>query len=90
MRRRVETLAADGGEYRVVCGKTGESPVPVAGRRFPDRGTAAAAARAGMVYRAVLCEYDPRAPVYELIVCETAAADGSAVPEGVRAGEKTA
>lgn len=70
IRAQVESLATEGGEYFVVCGRTGERPVPVETKQFPDRGTAAAAARAATAYRAALREYDPRTPVYDLIVCE--------------------
>jgi hypothetical protein len=71
IREQVERLAADAGEYYVVCGRTGERPVPVAGLRFPDRETATTAARTADAYRTVLRQYDPDAPVYDLVVCQT-------------------
>lgn len=71
IRERIETLAVDGGEYYVVCGRTGERPVPVAGKRFPDRETAAEAAQTATAYRAVLRQYDQRTPVYDFVVCQT-------------------
>lgn len=70
IRRRVDALAAADGAYYVVCGRTGERPVPVAGKRFADRPTAESALRAATQYRATLRDYDPRLPYYDLIVCE--------------------
>ena len=70
IRARIEDLAVDGGEYWVVCGRTGVCPVPVAGARFPDRETAEKAAEAAAAYRAVLRRWDPRAPCYDFIACE--------------------
>lgn len=70
IRRRVDALAAADGAYYVVCGRTGERPVPVAGKRFADRPTAESALRAATQYRATLRDYDPRLPHYDLIVCE--------------------
>ncbi|GAB3322016.1 hypothetical protein EI982_18155 [Haloplanus rallus] len=57
-RRRIESLA-DGGPYRVASARTGEPPVPAAGLRFPDRETAATAARLTRTYRAALRRWDP-------------------------------
>jgi hypothetical protein len=70
IRQHIEGLAARGGRYYVVCGRTGDRPVPAAGNRFPDRGTARAAARSTEQYRSALRRYDPRLPYYDLIVCE--------------------
>lgn len=70
IRGRIETLATATGEYYVVCGRTGEQPVPVDGMRFPDRETASEAAQTATAYRAVLREYDSQAPVYDFIVCQ--------------------
>lgn len=70
LREHVETLAVGDGSYYVVCARTGQRPVPVAGRRFPDRSTARSAARAATLYRAPLRSYDPRTPHYDLVVCE--------------------
>lgn len=67
-RRRLEELAVAGGEYLVVCAQTGTCPVPVAGKRFPDRETALEAARVAAAYREALRGYDARAPVYDLVV----------------------
>ncbi|WP_436931734.1 DUF7551 domain-containing protein [Halosimplex halobium] len=73
IRAELEELAEDSGEYYVQCGRTGERPVPVDGRRFPDRETAVQAVRVAHAYRATLRRYDPRAPWYDFVVCE---ADG--------------
>ncbi|ACV48122.1 MULTISPECIES: DUF7551 domain-containing protein [Halomicrobium] len=70
LRERVERLATDDGSYRVVCGRTGERPVPVATLRFDSRSTARLAVRATEQYRSTLRTYDPRTPRYDLIVCE--------------------
>ena len=77
-REYIEALARDGGDYYVVCGRTGERPVPVAGRRFAERATA----RAAEQYRATLRSYDPRVPQYDLVVCEGT----EARPESAAAG----
>ena len=70
IRDHIETLAAEDGQYSVICGRTGERSVPAAGKRFPTRATAHAAARATEQYRSALRRYDPRVPYYDLIVCE--------------------
>jgi len=70
IRARIETLASSDGAFRVVCGRTGTSPVPVAGKRFPDRETAEEAAQTAAAYRDVLRRWDPRAPWYDFIACE--------------------
>jgi hypothetical protein len=77
IRARIETLAAPDGEFRVVCGRTGTSPVPVDGLRFPTRDAAEEAAQTAATYRSVLRRWDPRAPWYDFIACE--APDGLAV-----------
>jgi hypothetical protein len=71
IRGELESLAEEEGEYYVQCGRTGERPVPVDGRRFPDRETAVEAVRVAHAYRATLRRYDPRAPWYDFVVCET-------------------
>ena len=70
IRQHIEGLSAAAGQYYVVCGRTGDRPVPAAGSRFRDRGTARAAARATEQYRSALRRYDPQLPYYDLIVCE--------------------
>ncbi|WP_247730391.1 DUF7551 domain-containing protein [Halovivax limisalsi] len=78
IRAHIESLASDDGDYYVVCGRTGDRPVPAAGHRFPDRATARAAARATGQYRSALRRYDPQVPYYDLIVCEVPSRSTSA------------
>lgn len=70
IRAELESLADPDGDYYVQCGRTGERPVPVDDRRFPDRATAVEAVRVAHAYRATLRRYDPRAPWYDFVVCE--------------------
>jgi hypothetical protein len=70
IRAHIEALASDDGEYYVVCGRTGDRPVPVAGKRFDGRATARSAARATEQYRTALRRYDPQLPCYDPIVCQ--------------------
>lgn len=70
IRTSIEQLASDEGDYYVVCGRSGERPVPVASTRFPTREAATEAARATEQYRAALRRYDPQVPFYDPIVCE--------------------
>lgn len=70
IRERVEALASDDGDFYVVCGRTGERPIPVSGLRFADRTTAERAASATEHYRAALRRYDPHVPCYDPIACE--------------------
>ncbi|MFC7131297.1 DUF7551 domain-containing protein [Haloferax chudinovii] len=70
IRTHIESLASDDGSYELVCGRTGERPVPVDGLRFEDRATAEAAAREARKYRSALRRYDPKVPYYDLIVSE--------------------
>lgn len=87
IRDHVEALASDGGRYYVVCGRTGDRPIPAAGKRFPTRSRAQAAARATAQYRAELRRHDPALLAYDLIVCQepdvdTQAARQSATDRG--------
>ena len=70
IREHVEKLASDDGEYYVVCGRTGDRPVPAIGKRFDGRATARNAVRATEQYRTALRRYDPHVPYYDLIVCQ--------------------
>lgn len=70
IRSRIKQLATTDGEYVVVCGRTGQQPVPVDGLAFPDRATAAEAAQTAMTYRALIRDYDPQAPLYDFIACQ--------------------
>jgi hypothetical protein len=72
IRERIGALASDDGDYYVVCGRTGDRPVPAAGKRFEGRATARSAARATEQYRSALRRYDPQVPYYDLIVCRDA------------------
>ena len=77
IRYRIETLSSPDGRYRVVCGRTGTSPVPVIGQRFPDRAAAEEAAETAATYRSVLRRWDPRAPWYDFITCEVSPSSAS-------------
>jgi len=70
IRTYIQTLASSDGEYYVICGCTGDRPVPADGKRFTDRATARSAARATEQYRNALRRHDPRVPHYGLIVCQ--------------------
>jgi len=70
IRERLRELSTPAGRYLVRCGRTGERPVPVDDVRFPDRDSGVEAVRAAHAYRATLRRYDPRAPWYDLVVCE--------------------
>ncbi|ARS89407.1 DUF7551 domain-containing protein [Natrarchaeobaculum aegyptiacum] len=91
IRRYVESLASDSGEYGLICGRTGERPVPAAGLTFETRATARAAARATEQYRAALRRYDPQLPYYDVIACQRpydgVGADGFVSPETGRSIE---
>jgi hypothetical protein len=76
IRERIETLASDGGEYYLVCARTGLRPVPVTDLRFESRETARSAARATEQYRAALRRYDPRLPHHDPIVCQESTTRG--------------
>ena len=78
LRTRIDALASDDGAYYLVCGRTGDRPVPAAGARFPDREAARTAARTVERYRAHLRRYDPRYPHLDVIVCQD---DGTPVPD---------
>lgn len=77
LRARIEELAADDGTYAIVCGRTGDRPVPAARERFADREGARDALRATEQYRAALRRYDPQLPYYDLIVCEDVESPGT-------------
>jgi hypothetical protein len=70
LRLRIEALATRNGRFLVACARTGESPVPGDGCRFPDRETAAEAAQYVIAYRERLREMDPRTPRYDPVVHE--------------------
>lgn len=73
IRTHLDTLAVAVGRYAIVCARTGERPVPISGLQFPDRDTAARAARLAQHYRHRLRQSDPRLPYHDLIVHEVTA-----------------
>ncbi|UPV74066.1 hypothetical protein M0R89_16190 [Halorussus limi] len=83
LRERIADRHDDDGRYYVSCARTGERPVPVAGKRFAGRETAAAAAELAAEYRAELRRYDPRLPHYDLVVSEEPGPDGPVDPAPV-------
>lgn len=80
LREHVANRHEDDGRYYVSCARTGERPVPVAGKRFPDRETASEAVRAATAYRSELRRYDPRLPCYDLVVSEDPFLDAESEP----------
>ena len=78
IRDRIEALASADGRHYVACARTGDRPIPAAGHRFPDRGTAHVAAHLTGRYRARLRQYDPQVPPYDLIVCQRPSAASDA------------
>lgn len=68
IREHVESLASTDGSYIVHCSRTGDRPVPTAGKRFESRSVAELAAYAAAQYRAALRRYDPQLPHYDLVV----------------------
>jgi hypothetical protein len=86
LRERVEALASVEGEYYLVCGRTGDRPVPAAGLRFADREAARNAAGAVERYRAALRRYDPQFPYHDVIVCQNDA--GLAATRGADDGRR--
>jgi hypothetical protein len=85
IRDHIEALSSDGGDFYVVCGRTGERPVPISGLRFDGRTAASGAARAAEQYRTALRRYDPQVPCYDLVVCQDPG-DGRASQRGRPAG----
>jgi hypothetical protein len=83
LRTRIDALASADGAYYLVCGRTGDRPVPAAGARFADREAARTAARAVERYRAHLRRYDPRYPHLDVIVCQDdgATEDATVTPD---------
>jgi hypothetical protein len=68
IRGHVRSLASREGTYYLVCGRTGERPVPAADLSFETRRAAEIAAVATEQYRALLRQYDPRLPRYDVVV----------------------
>jgi hypothetical protein len=88
LRGHVESLSSDDGAFFLVCARTGDRPVPAAGRRFDGRATARSAARAVERYRSTLRRYDPRVPHYDVIVCQDTP-HGSSVDGADRSADRT-
>jgi hypothetical protein len=86
IREHIDALTSEDGTYYVVCGRTGERPIPTAGKRFPGRTTAQSAARAAEQYRTALRRYDPQLPYYDLVVCQDAGPQVGATPNGSQSG----
>ncbi|WP_128478406.1 DUF7551 domain-containing protein [Halorussus pelagicus] len=80
LRERIADRHDESGRYYVSCARTGERPVPVAGKRFETRETAARAAELAAEYRAELRCYDPRLPHYDLVVSEDPGPSGPVDP----------
>ncbi|MFW6321050.1 MAG: DUF7551 domain-containing protein [Halohasta sp.] len=70
IRQHIESLASPTGRYYLVCGRTGERPIPADGLYFDCRPTAQAAATATEQYRTALRRYDTQLPRRDVIVCE--------------------
>lgn len=83
VRDHIDALSSADGDYYLVCGRSGDRPVPAAGLRFGSRPAALAAARATEQYRRALRRYDSRLPVYDVIACQdgpVASVDLAAAP----------
>ncbi|GGN88983.1 DUF7551 domain-containing protein [Haloarcula pellucida] len=78
IRARIDELSVAVGPYRVRSARTGDSPVPVTGKQFPDRETAAEAASVATAYRTALRRYDPYVAVHGLVVSQTTAGSTTA------------
>jgi hypothetical protein len=87
LRTRIESLASDDGHYYIICGRTGERPIPVMHARFGSRDVAQDALEAATQYRNELRRYDPRVPDYDLIVCEETTQQNSQTAMSVPAPE---
>lgn len=83
LRERIEALAIERGEFYLVCGRYGDRPVPAAGCRFESRSVAREAARLTEEYRAVLREYDPCLPKYDIVVSQTPGCGAAASPADI-------
>jgi len=86
MRERIESLASDDGDFSLLCGRTGERPFPVAGKRFDGRAAARAAATVAEQYRAALRRYDLQLPYHDLIVREETGTVGRSAGSATASG----
>ncbi len=85
LRRRIEALASERGEYYLVCSRYGDRPVPADGCRFESRAVARRAARLTEEYRSALRQYDPALPQYDIVVRQTPEIGAEADPGGAGA-----
>jgi len=81
LRRRIEALASERGEYYLVCSRYGDRPVPADGCRFESRAVARRAARLTEEYRSALRRYDPALPQYDIVVRQTPELGAEADPD---------
>lgn len=90
LRRQIESLASERGEYYLVCSEYGDRPVPADGCRFESRRVAKQAARLTEEYRTVLRGYDPELPQYDIVVRGTPefGAAGASAEDGSASGVK--
>ncbi|UPV99737.1 hypothetical protein M0R88_14605 [Halorussus gelatinilyticus] len=70
IRREIDDIAAEDGDFYVACADTDERPAPLTGRRFPTEEAANEAADLARSYRATLRESDPDLPEHRLSVYE--------------------
>lgn len=75
IRRRIERRSTESGRYRIACARTGDSPVPVTGLRFPSRDTACEAVQDARLYRSRLRSLELQTRWYDLIVHEIVQVD---------------
>ncbi|MFD1525879.1 DUF7552 domain-containing protein [Halolamina salina] len=85
LRRRIEALASERGEFYLVCSRYGDRPVPADGCRFESRAVARRAARLTEEYRSALRRYDPKLPQYDIVVRQTPEIRAEADPDGAGA-----
>lgn len=82
LRRCVESLSSETGEYGLYCARTGSEPVPADGLRFENRRTARLAADATRRYRAVLRTHDPSLPYCDPVVHQITDREPPETPTG--------
>ena len=87
LRRRIEALASERGEYYLVCSRYGDRPVPADGCRFESCAVARRAARLTEEYRSALRRYDPALPEYDIVVRQTPKLGAEADPDGAGASQ---
>lgn len=70
IRRRIDELSAEDGDFYVACAETDDCPAPLTGRRFASAEAAGEAADLARAYRDALRESDPDLPERRLSVYE--------------------